>query len=60
MENKTWFTVEASIIGKGHVQSGMPCQDENSITDLGNGWGLAIICDGAGSAKNRKKRKAKK
>lgn len=46
----TWLVVGASVKGNGHIQSGMPCQDNNKFEDLGNGWGIAIVADGAGSA----------
>lgn len=42
--------VGASVKGNGHVQSGMPCQDNNKFELLGKGWGVAIVSDGAGSA----------
>ena len=51
-ENNGWIIVGASVIGRGHVESGFPCQDSNSYAILGNGWGIAITSDGAGSAKH--------
>lgn len=51
VENNDWIIVGASVIGKGHIESNMPCQDSHIYTDLGNGWGLAVVSDGAGSAK---------
>lgn len=51
-ENNGWIIVGASVIGRGHVGSGFPCQDSNSYAILGNGWGIAITSDGAGSAKH--------
>lgn len=52
IENNEWIVVGASVIGRGHVESNIPCQDSNTYADLGNGWGIAITSDGAGSAKH--------
>ena len=52
IENNEWIIVGASVIGRGHIESNMPCQDSNSYASLGNGWGIAITSDGAGSAKH--------
>ena len=52
VENKEWIIVGASVIGRGHIESNMPCQDSNSYVSLDNGWGIAITSDGAGSAKH--------
>ncbi len=51
-ENDEWIIVGASVIGRGHIESNMPCQDSNSYASLDNGWGIAITSDGAGSAKH--------
>ena len=51
IENNEWIIVGASVIGRGHIESKMPCQDSNSYANLGNGWGIAITSDGAGSAR---------
>jgi len=47
----TWLVVKASVPGLSHVQSEpqIPCQDSNSYQDIGGGWGVAVVCDGAGS-----------
>ena len=45
-----WVVVGASVKGNGHIQSNMPCQDNNKFELLGKGWGVAIVSDGAGSA----------
>ena len=45
-----WIVVGASVKGNGHIQSNMPCQDNNKFESLGDGWGVAIVSDGAGSA----------
>lgn len=42
--------IGASVQGKGHVQADLPCQDSCKYTYLGNGWGIAVVSDGAGSA----------
>lgn len=45
-----WVVVGASVKGNGHIQSNMPCQDNNKFELLGKGWGVAVVSDGAGSA----------
>lgn len=52
-EDREWIVVHASEIGKSHEQGNppIPCQDSHSVKKLGNSWGIAISCDGAGSAK---------
>jgi len=47
-----WFVVCASSIGKSHITSNIPCQDNHYCENIGYGWGIAISCDGAGSAEN--------
>lgn len=47
-----WAAVGASVIGSGHISSGLPCQDNNGYCDLGNRWGISVVSDGAGSAKH--------
>lgn len=42
--------VGASVRGKGHIQTSLPCQDNNKYTYLTKGWGIAVVSDGAGSA----------
>ncbi len=41
-----------SLIGKSHVVRGICCQDNHKIKRLENGWYIAAIADGVGSAKN--------
>ncbi len=48
----SWVLVGASVRGNGHIQSNMPCQDNHKYECLGNGWGIAVVSDGAGSAKH--------
>jgi hypothetical protein len=45
-----WIIVGASVTGNGHIASGKPCQDNHKYEYLGDGWGIAIVSDGAGSA----------
>ena len=45
-----WVLVGASVKGNGHIQSNMPCQDNHKFESLSNGWGIAVVSDGAGSA----------
>lgn len=44
-----------SIIGKSHIKKGTCCQDSHAIKELGNGWIIAVVGDGVGSAKNSEK-----
>jgi hypothetical protein len=48
----SWFVVAGSSIGKSHIADGTTCQDSFYHEALDADRGLAIICDGAGSAKN--------
>ena len=41
-----------SLKGKSHVTMGTCCQDNHKIKRLENGWVIAAIADGVGSAKN--------
>lgn len=45
-----WIVVGASVTGNGHIASGKPCQDNHKYEYLGDGWGIAIVSDGAGSS----------
>lgn len=47
-----WYTVYGSSIGKTHIENELLCQDAYFMEDLGEGWLLNIVCDGAGSAKH--------
>ena len=51
-ENR-WITVAHSAIGRSHSQADpvIPCQDNYFFESLNNDWQMAIVCDGAGSAK---------
>lgn len=50
--NSGWTVVGASVIGKSHISMKLPCQDYNKYEYLGDGWGVAVTSDGAGSAKH--------
>lgn len=41
-----------SITGKSHIMRGTGCQDAHKIKEMKNGWFIAAIADGVGSAKN--------
>ena len=41
-----------SLTGKSHVTKKIPCQDSHKIKKMENGWYIAAIADGVGSAKN--------
>lgn len=46
-----WVVAYASVIGNGHIQQNIPCQDNCAHKKLENSpWGIAVVCDGAGSA----------
>lgn len=47
-----WIVVGASVQGSGHISMNLPCQDSSSYKYIGDGWGIAIVADGAGSAKH--------
>jgi len=53
--NSDWFVVGASSIGKSHITSKKPCQDNHYCANIKSGWGIAVSCDGAGSADNSEK-----
>jgi hypothetical protein len=50
-EKREWFVVSASATGKSHERH-LPCQDNHYCEAINTEWGIAIICDGAGSAIN--------
>lgn len=50
------FTNELSVIGisyqgEGHIRNFIPCQDFHSYKRISENWSIAIVSDGAGSAK---------
>lgn len=46
------FNYGFSIVGKSHIEKGTCCQDSHKIKKMDNGWYVAAIADGVGSAKN--------
>ena len=50
LKNPKWILLGASVKGNGHIQSNMPCQDNHKFESIGDGWGVAVVSDGAGSA----------
>ena len=40
-----------SLIGLSHIAKGSVCQDANKVCSLKNGWFVAAVADGVGSAK---------
>jgi len=53
LTKNNWIIAHASEIGRSHkiANPPIPCQDNHAIKKLAKGWGVAILCDGAGSAK---------
>jgi hypothetical protein len=47
-----WFVVGSSVRGKSHIEGNIPCQDFNYFEKINDFWGIAVSCDGAGSADN--------
>ncbi|MCM1140261.1 MAG: protein phosphatase 2C domain-containing protein [Muribaculum sp.] len=45
------YVTGLSIQGRSHIQDGTECQDYHYFENLGEGWLLAIVSDGAGSAR---------
>lgn len=50
-DTMAWRWASASVIGTSHIQSGSKLQDAHVVSELGNGYILAVVSDGAGSAK---------
>lgn len=54
MKTNEWTVLHSSAIGRQHL-TGMdpkPCQDANVVRVINDSWGIAAVCDGAGSAAN--------
>lgn len=47
-----WNIISASVTGKGHLETGVPCQDANSWKMINEYFGIAVTADGAGSYEN--------
>ena len=45
----TWLVTSASILGQSHRYHGQPCQDAYAHRPVKGGWGVVVVCDGAGS-----------
>lgn len=52
ISGEDWFMVGASSIGKSHISLNKPCEDNHICNIIKDGWGIAVVCDGAGSAIN--------
>jgi hypothetical protein len=50
----SWIIAHTSEIGQSHLKADppIPCQDNHAVLRLEKGWGIAVSCDGAGSAPN--------
>ncbi|MGZ8249701.1 MAG: PP2C family serine/threonine-protein phosphatase [Methylomagnum sp.] len=48
----TWLLLAHSAIGRQHVKNGLPCQDAHRLIPVDAEHGVAVVCDGAGSAKD--------
>ena len=51
VSNEQYSVIGASLLGRSHLREEMPCQDYHLFEDLGSGWQVYIVSDGAGSAK---------
>ena len=45
------YVLGFSIQGRSHLGENVPCQDYHAFENLGDGWLLSIVSDGAGSAR---------
>ncbi len=52
MTAKDWIVGFASVIGKGHIENNISCQDYCDVRFLDDSWGIAVVADGAGSAQH--------
>lgn len=51
-KNKNMVYYGMSIVGTSHVKKGTVCQDSHKAVVLVNGWCVAAVADGVGSAKH--------
>lgn len=51
MQYSEWIFAFAAVIGKGHIQEGLPCQDYCDVNEYDN-FSIAVVADGAGSCAN--------
>ncbi len=49
VSDSKWIIAGASVIGQGHIKDQKPCQDAHFIQMINKTWGVAVVCDGAGS-----------
>lgn len=49
-KNKTLCCYGTSLVGTSHIKKGTVCQDAHKMSKLMNGWIVAAIADGVGSA----------
>ena len=47
----SWAFAYASVAGQGHLREGLPCQDACAL-DYDGRFGVAVVCDGAGSCEH--------
>ncbi len=52
IDTDDWLIVGSSVMGKSHKVNNIPCQDSFFIEKINDTWGIAVCCDGAGSASN--------
>jgi hypothetical protein len=53
MNTPAWITASSSVRGKGHEQTGTPCQDASLVLSSPDGeWVALVASDGAGSAEH--------
>jgi serine/threonine protein phosphatase PrpC len=50
-ENSAWRFFNISLTGFDHLERGLPCQDANDVRCFGADGFVAVVSDGAGSAK---------
>lgn len=47
----SWKAAAASIIGKSHIEAGLPCQDSSAFKNISDDILVGALADGCGSAK---------
>jgi hypothetical protein len=47
-----WYILSASVAGASHIAQDIPCQDSHYHVSIEKGCGIAVVCDGAGSARH--------
>lgn len=53
IETQKWRIFHESLQGRDHLKASpaIPCQDNHYIEPIDDNWGVAVVCDGAGSHK---------